>query len=74
MSVLILHPREVPYKLRTSDCETENVCLYIQYTAVIQAFKSSTAAVASVGTGLAVGCFYVEIERLSSRELFLIAC
>ena len=23
-------------------------------------------------TGLAVGCFYVEIEGLSSRELFLI--
>ena len=24
-------------------------------------------------TGLAVGCFYVEIEGLSSRELFLIS-
>ena len=24
-------------------------------------------------TGLAVGCFYVKIERLSSRELFLIS-
>ena len=24
-------------------------------------------------TGLAVGCFYVEIESLSSRELFLIS-